>query len=289
THLEEAGISKKTPLSPQPESPAIPPSKGKTLLEKEEAMNLLLDAEKGDAQGAGADFSLVAKSAGHGGETLREAAEQFARLLEVEGCSQTTKAQEDYALIDGTLKPGQKRAEAVTQFLRLADAENDTSQARGDFALLQRNLPSGTTLTRATSQFLSLLNCEGAENTVDVQADFRTIQQSLKEGETWEAAFEQFRRLYDMELNRSFALEDFAVISETLKKGESRKMATDQFIRLYDAEQSRRDAISDYRLIRRVAGQDSLEEGTTRFLKLLNKAGSDNTAAVQGSFNLLYQ
>ncbi|MBI2267758.1 MAG: hypothetical protein HYU64_21750, partial [Armatimonadetes bacterium] len=143
THLEEAGISKKTALSPQPESPAVPPSKGKTLLEKEDAMNLLLDAEEGDAQGAGADFSLVAKSVGHGGETMREAAEQFVRLLELEGSSQTTKAQEDYAIIDGTLKPGQKRTEAVTQFLRLADAENDTFQARGDFALLQRNLPSG--------------------------------------------------------------------------------------------------------------------------------------------------
>ncbi|MBI2264391.1 MAG: hypothetical protein HYU64_04380 [Armatimonadetes bacterium] len=151
-----------------PPRPAVP-----DCYTKEQALDALLKAE-GDANEARSDFRVIQGNL-KGDEALKDATEQFLRVLYQEGTNYTSLAQKDYEMIGNFLKPGETRKDAVDQFLKLMKAEGNRDDAVSDYILINRYVSPKETREQATDQFMRLLYKVGTGYTNQAQNNFILI------------------------------------------------------------------------------------------------------------------
>ncbi len=217
---------------------------GKEKQEAKEVIMKLGKAENEFKQGI-ENFDFI-KGYKHEDKTLKEAAHEFSELLTTLGNDNTEEAREIFKRI-GSMKDGKEKQEAKEVIMKLGKAENEFKQGIENFDFIKGYKHEDKTLKRAAKEFSELLTILGNDNTEEAREIFKRIG-SMKDGKEKEEAKEVIMKLGKAENEFKQGIENFDFI-----KGYKHKDKT-------------------------------LREAAGEFLKILSKAGNDNTDEARKKF-----
>jgi len=197
---------------------------------KEQALFDLTEAEASGDQAMG-DLRIIEGNMKKN-ETLKEATDQFIRVLNYWGNGNTSEAQQHFTNIGNTLRQNEARKEAVDLYMDLGRAENDIAQGMSNYIFIDNYVDDKKPRKELTDQFINLLNFVGNSNTSEAKTYFSNIEKNLRPNEKRQDALQLYKDLAKAENDIAQGMSNYLFIDNYVDEKRPRKELTEQFINL---------------------------------------------------------
>jgi len=253
--------------------------------------------------------------------TLKDSSNEFIEILTTLGNENTEEAREVFRRISN-IECNKEREEEKEVLLNLAKAENELKQGIENFDIVKAYKNEKYTLKAEADEFSELLTALGKDNTEEARAIFKrysSIKDDRERIETKEvilklgkAANEIEEGIANFDIVKAYKNEDktlkgaaneFSELLTTLgkdnteearaifkrigplKNGKEKQEAKEVILKLGKAANEIEEGIENFDFIKGYKNKDkTLKKAADEFLKILSKAGNDNTDEARKKF-----